>query len=47
MVSDIELETLTRDQLLDLAEVRGVEVPMKRPTRADLIKLLRDARKAK
>jgi hypothetical protein len=46
MVSDPELETLTRTQLLALAKARGVQLPTGNISKAKLIELLRAAKKA-
>jgi hypothetical protein len=46
MVSDIELETLTRAQLIALAKARGVQLPTGNISKARLIELLRTAKKA-
>jgi hypothetical protein len=46
MVSDLELKTLTRTQLLALAKSRGVQLPTGNISKAKLIELLRAAKKA-
>jgi hypothetical protein len=46
MVSDLELETLTRTQLLALAKARVVQLPTGNISKAKLIELLRAAKKA-
>jgi hypothetical protein len=43
---NIELETLTRAQLLALAKARGVQLPTGNISKAKLIELLRTAKKA-
>jgi hypothetical protein len=47
MVKDVELEQMTREQLLKLAKVRGVELPKGRPTKITIIRRLRAEKQAR